>query len=330
MKKRITIQNKKKRMKILKEIKDISNCKIIIISIIFSLYFFIYCTIYILEIKGIIGEISHDDFSNLEKYDSNILLTIQTNIEKYIEITIDEQKFLNGIIRKTKPKKIVEIGVSYGGTSVLILNAIKDIHGAKLYSIDLNKLCYRNRSVETGYIVKEFFNYLTNKWELFTGGLTSEFIEKIGNNIDFVYIDTVHFTPGEMLNWLEILPFLKEGAIVVLHDTFMMYIYDRIVKNIRNYSNNQILCYIRGELILPSFNNNTFARNIGAIKLFKNQKRYYLNYFLALGTQWEYMPSIRELDILNKFFMKYYGKRFAKIYNDAVEKNSLRFKKLIR
>ena len=170
-------------MMILREIKNISNCKIIIVSIIFSLNFLIYCIINFLDdninsIKGIIGESSDDDFSNLEKYDTNILLPIQTNIEKFIEITIDEQKFLNGIIRKTKPKKIVEIGVSYGGTSVLILNAIKDIHRAKLYSIDLNKLCYRNRSVETGYIVKKFFHYLINKWELFTGGLTSEFIEK--------------------------------------------------------------------------------------------------------------------------------------------------------
>ena len=92
-------------------------------------------------------------------------------------------------------------------------------------------------SKETGFIVKEKFPELINKWEINTGGLTCEFIEKIGNNIDLVYIDTVHVTPGEMLNWLEILPFLKEEAFVVLHDTFFMYIKNRIGKQIHNYSN---------------------------------------------------------------------------------------------
>jgi len=35
--------------------------------------------------------------------------------------------------------------------------------------------------------------------------------------------------------------------------------------------------------------------NIGAIKLSKKQENYYLQYFLALGAQWQYLPSEREL-----------------------------------
>jgi hypothetical protein len=61
-----------------------------------------------------------------------------------------------------------------------------------------------------------------NKWTLFKGGVTSEFIEKIGGNIELAFIDTVHVTPGEKLDWLQVLPFLKEEAIVVFHDTFLM------------------------------------------------------------------------------------------------------------
>ena len=269
----------------------------------------------------------HKDFLNIENFENDILFPIQNKLEGFIETSNEEQRFLNGIIRKIKPKKIVEIGVAFGGTSTIILNAIKDINNAKLFSIDISKHCYKNNSLETGFIVKEKFPELSEKWELNTGGLTSEFIEKIGDEIDLVYIDTVHSTPGEMLNWLEILPFLKEEAFVVLHDTFMMYYKDRIIKQIVNYSNNQILCYIRGDLILPSYSNNTFSRNIGALKLSKNQKNYYLQYFLALGTQWQHLPPERELNILRNFFMKYYGEKYVKIYNDAVEKNKLRFKK---
>ena len=62
-----------------------------------------------------------------------------------------------------------------------------------------------------------------DKWNLKTGILACEFIETIGNEIDLVFIDTMHTTPGEMLDWLMALPFLKEEAIVVLHDIFWMF-----------------------------------------------------------------------------------------------------------
>jgi hypothetical protein len=144
-----------------------------------------------------------------------------------------------------------------------------------------------------------------------------------------VYIDTVHTTPGEMFNFLEILPFLKEGAFIILHDIFMMYMNNRIYKQIVNFSNNQILCYIRGDIILPSYSDkmNVFSNNIGALKLHKNQKQYLLQYFLALGTQWQYWPTYRQLNVLKKYFKKYYEEKYIKIFEDAIEKNKQRFQK---
>jgi len=247
-------------------------------------------------------------------------------VKGIIEFTLEEQKFLNGLIRKFKPKKIVEIGVSAGGSSSLILNAIKDIPNAKLYSFDRYNEWYRNSSKKVGWLVKEKFPYLIDKWSLFTGVNTAECIESIGNNIDFALIDTVHFTPGEMLNWLEILPFLKEEAIVVIHDTFYMFDNKFKTKKIINFSNNQLLCYIRGSIILPSYGTKIFNRNIGALKLAKNQKQYYKIYFLALGNQWQYFPDEKDLEILRNHFKKYYGVKLVEIYNDAVEKNKYRAK----
>ena len=53
---------------------------------------------------------------------------ITDKIQKYAgyELFDNEPYFLNGIIRKFKPKRCLEIGVSHGGSSILILNAIKD------------------------------------------------------------------------------------------------------------------------------------------------------------------------------------------------------------
>jgi predicted O-methyltransferase YrrM len=46
--------------------------------------------------------------------------------------------FINGIIRKHKSKKCLEIGVFKGGSSIVILNALKDIKDSFLISLDLN------------------------------------------------------------------------------------------------------------------------------------------------------------------------------------------------
>ena len=76
-------------------------------------------------------------FSNIENFEQERFFEIENKLKGFIEMTTDEQRFVNGMVRKVKPKKIVEIGVAYGGTSAIILNAIKDIKDSKLYSIDI-------------------------------------------------------------------------------------------------------------------------------------------------------------------------------------------------
>ena len=55
------------------------------------------------------------------------------------EMIYSERLFLNGIISHFKPRKLLEVGVAAGGSSALILNAIKDIPYARLYSHDYNR-----------------------------------------------------------------------------------------------------------------------------------------------------------------------------------------------
>ena len=266
----------------------------------------------------------------LETTDLNILKKIEIEIKSLVELTPEEQRFFYGILRIIKPRKIVEIGVSSGGSSVLILNAIKDIEDAKLFSIDRSINCYKDISKKTGHLVKEKFPELMDKWTLYTGGITSEFIETIGNGIDLVFIDTVHITPGEMLDWLMILPFLKNESIVVFHDTYFLYHGNRVTKTKMHTSNNQLLCYIRGELIMPQYGKSIFYRNIGALKLAPDQKNYYYQYFLALGEQWEYMPNEKELKLMRNFFIKYYGEKYAEVFDDAVRINKIYLNHIIK
>ncbi len=66
-------------------------------------------------------------------------------------MSFTDRSFLNRIIRKLKPKKVLEIGVADGGSSLIILNAFKDVHGSFLYSSDFSEKIYEDNSKLTGY-----------------------------------------------------------------------------------------------------------------------------------------------------------------------------------
>ena len=72
---------------------------------------------------------------------------------------------------------------------------------------------------------------ILDKWKLYTGNTTAAFIEEIGGDIDFVFIDTAHVMPGEVLNVIEIFPFLKKTLLLLL----MIYIIIQyLIQHIKN------------------------------------------------------------------------------------------------
>ena len=226
----------------------------------------------------------------------------------------NQKEFINGIIRKFRPKKIIELGVNVGGSSIIILNSIKDLKNSHLFSIDIKNDIY------IGSCVENYFHNLTEKWTLFKGGIAAEFIEKIGKNIDLAMIDTSHFEPGEILDFLLILPFLKEEAIVIFHDIDHQITYAR-GKDLRNeWAPYIIFNIIRGEKYFPS-GDGIFNKDIGAIKLEKNQKRFVYDYCRALGGQWQYFPEEKHIQIVLKFFEKYYDNVCLTILKESIDFN---------
>ena len=66
--------------------------------------------------------------------------------------------------------------------------------------------------------MKSLFPNLLTKWTLYKGNIAAKFMEEIGKDIDMVLIDSAHFEPGEILDFLIVLPFLSEEAIIIMHD----------------------------------------------------------------------------------------------------------------
>lgn len=232
------------------------------------------------------------------------------------EMSNIERKFLNGIIRQIKPKKLLEVGVSAGGSSVIILNAIKDMEDSKLYSIDILKKWHFDTTKNVGYLVNDKAPNLSDKWKLYTGGTAADFMEDIGDGIDFCLLDTAHRNPGELLDFLMILPYMKRNAVIVIHD-IMFHTF-----NIDPYAStcNILFSSIKGQKVTvkDNFNNNLGSiANIGAIILDDNIMDDVLKHFLLLTLPWKYFPD--NLNSIIKFLSEHYDQDLIKILLDTIE-----------
>ena len=261
-----------------------------------------------------------------EKFENEVLNQINDilNIKLVQEMTISEMSylercFLNGIIRQTKPKKILELGVSAGGSSAIILNAIKDFDNAKLYSVDYSKKWYRDNSKDVGFIIDEKFSNLKNKWKLYTGGTAAKFMEEIGGEIDLCLIDTMHINPGEFLDFLIVLPYLKKNAILIFHDIALHHTYKYCI------TNGILFSCLNGNKL--SFNEGLWNRfaNIGAVILDENIKDNILDYLYLLTLPWEYLPTDNDILECQKLFSKNYEEEFVDTFMNIMLKNKQLF-----
>lgn len=141
------------------------------------------------------------------------------------ELSEAEHGFICGLIKKYKPKKIVELGVSGGGTSVLVLNCLQKLglNDTKMYSVDLSETYHFNPDKKCGFQIDEAKPYLKNidNHKLILGKILPEVIEDIAKDgkIDFIILDTTHYLPGELMDFAIAIPFLADNAVVVLDDT---------------------------------------------------------------------------------------------------------------
>ena len=257
----------------------------------------------------------------LDQYETNIFNKIKPKIDafKCYEMWSNHHEFLNGMIRKFRPKKVVEIGVRYGCASAIILNALQDINGSHLYSIDLSN------DPNVGKCVPQVFPNYMAKWTLYKGNVASKFIEEIGKDIDAVFIDSAHFEPGEILDFIIVLPFLREKAIVGFHDIANQQ--TLFLKGANNWLGKRnewapyiIFNVIKGKTYLPS-GNKVLWHDIGAKRLDINQKQYYHDYFRLLGGQWQYFPKEEYIEGTYELFKKYYDNDCLTIYNETANFN---------
>lgn len=227
--------------------------------------------------------------------------------------------FLCGLIREHRPQKIVEVGVAAGGTTSVILNCISMLKlDPQMFSIDLSMNFYRDQEKKTGYLIDKCKKILDTEVDhaLYTGEYAVNHLERIGGNIDFLILDTVHSLPGELLDYLAFYPFLKEGAVVVLHDIALNHFHNQPAQ----IAAKVLFDSVTADKLYGITDNGTLL-NIGAFAITGDTGRYIDSIFSALTLTWGYEVQKEELDLYRNFYSKYYSEDDLELFDMAVRMN---------
>ena len=181
--------------------------------------------------------------------------------------------------------------------------------------MDLDENYYRNRSQKIGYLAEECKKILQGsiKYKLFTGKFAPHCLPMIGEDIDFLILDTVHSLPGELLDFLACYPYLKRGSVVILHDIAL----NHLSYNPQFFATKLLLDMIVAEKIVMQ----ETTSNIGAFIINEDTDKYIEDIFSALSITWAYEPGTAELAIYREFYEKYYPHESIRLFDAAVELN---------
>jgi len=253
------------------------------------------------------------------------LSMIEDKVSSKSDMSASEREFIYDLVKKHRPRKILELGVSAGSGSVLLLQAVRDDPEALVYSMDLANNYYLNRSKRTGYLVEETIPELLNRWHLYTGGFCYTFLEQLGMNFDFVVLDTLHHLPGEALDYLMFHPFLDKNALLVIHDVGYSQLLFTInkLKSFRKHRTQNVcqllLSVLKGQKIYPPYTEHPYFPNIAAIRLHDATDENIDDVFSILSLPWSY--RIQDEDALREispFLSKYYGDERAQKWENIL------------
>ncbi len=253
------------------------------------------------------------------------LSAINKKIEDYSELSMTERIFLYGVVSICKPEKVLEVGVSSGASSAIILDAIGSNDNAHLFSVDLSKKYYRDganwadlpehKKRDVGFVVDQEFESLKDKWTLFTGGTAASFMEDIGGGIDLVFLDAAHGLPGEILDFLVTLPYVKKDAIYILHDINL-----QILLLPKLTAPRLLMNTVRAEKFHPHLTEHIIY-NIGAFQISAETRKHVEDIFNSLLLDWVLPLSEEDATITRDLLIKHYDQRLVEIYNIALDYN---------
>ncbi|MCH5240206.1 MAG: class I SAM-dependent methyltransferase [Muribaculaceae bacterium] len=243
----------------------------------------------------------------------------------------EEHGFISRIVKDLQPKKILEVGVAYGGTTALLIKSLEmaGIEG-EIFSVDLNS---KFRGKKIGCMLKNI-NIPTNiKHSLTTGKLLKDCIEEIGEGIDLVVLDTSHNIPGEILEFLTVLPYMSKDGIVVLHDVHLSNLKAAIKKqagrSLRKICPKVLFSTVSGEKFYNlEDEKGLYLSNIAAFKINDSTFSKIEDLFFSISHTWYDDWSKEVLDSYREYLSKYYSPQCLILW-DLIISNQQEYKENI-
>ena len=252
-------------------------------------------------------------------------ITLHDNT-KNVLMSTEEIWFLKRLINNANPKKIVEIGISAGGTTVNLLNWKNK--NTELFSIDIATQWHKDNAKLSGFMADEVD--VKDNYKIYRGYDYLDVYKEIGNDIDFIIIDTTHTLPGEILTFIAALPQLKDGCIVVLHDIHLNMRYFRG----SDFDPYNIAAYCTGILHGGVSSNEKYVlksdvlSNISAFVVDKSTRDNIKDIFHLLCTTWYSYPNELNWEGYRKFVSENYSDDCKNMFNLCLEYQSQYFNHL--
>lgn len=245
------------------------------------------------------------------------------------EMSWFDSAFLCGAIKKFRPKKILEVGVAGGATTAIILQTLEDIgEPYEVHSIDIATKFYLDPRFMTGFLAmyakEKIFGELRGKHEFHIGKILPQVLDSIGDDIDCVILDTTHVMPGEGLDFLAVLPYLTDNALVVMHDVMEN---QRLVNQADQHATTTLFSAVTAEKFLNFQPDEYFFHypNIAAFQVNEQTREHIDNVFLTMILRWAYMPSEEELVLYREHYRRFYPEELCEIFQDAIDMNAFNF-----
>lgn len=250
-------------------------------------------------------------------------------LENFILMSEFDSAFLCGALKTFRPKKILEVGVAVGGSTVTILQALEDLGAAyEMHSVDLAERQIHFRNEPTGLLAtlakEKIFGNLHGTHKLHLGKILPQVIDEIGGGIDFVILDTVHSLPGEVLDFPAVLPYLADNAVIVLHDVSL-----HQLRQDKCNATGVLFGAVTAEKFLNFQPEKYLFRypNIAAFRVNEQTAANIENVFLSLILRWHYWPTDEQVKIYREHYRRFYSDALVEIFQDAVDMNAYNFAK---
>ena len=192
----------------------------------------------------------------------------------------------------------------------------------QMHSIDVLTAYWEDTSKPIGFmgeVAKQILGVKSHS--LYRGTILPNIVDKIGGDIDFVVLDTAHLLPGEILDFLVVLPYLKSDAVICLHD-----IAEQHYQNKLEFATGALFASVNANKIinlLPVDSLSVKWPNIGAFQVTSETKTNILDVVLALSLPWGYLMPPEQMRSYSNAIHKLYDEDVCKIYDEAVKINLL-------